>query len=63
MSSSSSRQGHAMEITVQWVHTPWTKESRGGEAASRRNAAPIGFALPRTEAASAPVPNVDHRPR
>ncbi|MFE4960270.1 hypothetical protein ACFRCW_41585 [Streptomyces sp. NPDC056653] len=52
-----------MEITIQWVHTPWTKESRGGEAASRRNAAPIDFALPHTEAASAPVPNVDHRPR
>ncbi|MFZ3467636.1 hypothetical protein ACODT3_39225 [Streptomyces sp. 4.24] len=35
-----------MEITVQWIRTSWTKESRGGEAASRRNAAPIGFALP-----------------
>lgn len=35
-----------MEITVQWIRTSWTKESRGGEAASRRNAAPVGFALP-----------------
>ncbi|WP_404953001.1 hypothetical protein [Streptomyces sp. 147326] len=34
-----------MEITVQWIRTSWTKESRGGEAASRRNAAPVGFAL------------------
>ncbi|MEU6486075.1 hypothetical protein [Streptomyces sp. NPDC046887] len=35
-----------MEITVQWVRTSWTKRSRGGEAAARRNAAPVGFALP-----------------
>ncbi|MFJ8249335.1 hypothetical protein [Streptomyces sp. NPDC094466] len=35
-----------MEITVQWIRTSWTKESRGGQAASRRNAAPIGFVLP-----------------
>ncbi|MEV0442905.1 hypothetical protein AB0I84_27915 [Streptomyces spectabilis] len=35
-----------MKITVQWIRTIWTKESRGGEAAARRNAAPIGFALP-----------------
>ncbi|WP_432247627.1 hypothetical protein ACRAR1_06600 [Streptomyces sanyensis] len=35
-----------MEITVQWVRTSWTKESRGGESAARRNAAPIGFRLP-----------------
>ncbi|MFE2292722.1 hypothetical protein [Streptomyces sp. NPDC059452] len=35
-----------MEITVQWIRTSWTKESRGGEAAARRNAAPIGFTLP-----------------
>lgn len=35
-----------MEITVQWIRTSWTKESRGGEAASRRNATPVGFALP-----------------
>lgn len=35
-----------MEITVQWIRTTWTKESRGGDAAARRNAAPVGFALP-----------------
>ncbi|WKX69375.1 hypothetical protein [Streptomyces sp. XD-27] len=35
-----------MEITVQWIRTSWTKQSRGGEAAARRNAAPVGFALP-----------------
>ncbi|QNS07961.1 hypothetical protein [Streptomyces xanthii] len=34
------------QITVQWVHTVWTKESRGGAAAARRNAAPVGFPLP-----------------
>ncbi|MGW3356912.1 hypothetical protein ACWDFL_16030 [Streptomyces bungoensis] len=35
-----------MEITVQWVKTSWTKRSRGGEAAARRNAVPFGFPLP-----------------
>ncbi|MFE4540070.1 hypothetical protein ACFRKB_34235 [Streptomyces scopuliridis] len=35
-----------MEITVQWVRTSWTKRSRGGESAARRNAAPIGLSLP-----------------
>ncbi|MCF3131127.1 hypothetical protein [Streptomyces olivochromogenes] len=35
-----------MEITVQWIRTSWTKESRGGAAAARRNAAPVGFRLP-----------------
>ncbi|MFJ5926231.1 hypothetical protein ACIQF6_26850 [Kitasatospora sp. NPDC092948] len=35
-----------MEITVQWIKTSWTKQSRGGEAAARRNAAPMGFLLP-----------------
>lgn len=38
-----------MDITVQWIRTSWTKASRGGEGASRRNAAPIGFALPPAE--------------
>ncbi|MFF1508107.1 hypothetical protein [Streptomyces sp. NPDC058326] len=37
-----------MGITVQWVKTSWTKESRGGEAAALRNAAPAGFPLPGT---------------
>ncbi|WP_405871256.1 hypothetical protein [Streptomyces sp. NBC_00005] len=35
-----------MDVTVQWIRTSWTKQSRGGEAAVRRNAAPVGFALP-----------------
>ncbi|GGP75782.1 hypothetical protein GCM10010214_58820 [Streptomyces abikoensis] len=35
-----------MGITVQWVRTSWTKQSRGGNAAARRNAAPVGFVLP-----------------
>lgn len=35
-----------MEVTVQWIRTSWTKQSRGGEAAARRNAAPAGFAVP-----------------
>ncbi|NJP64934.1 hypothetical protein [Streptomyces spiramenti] len=32
-----------MEITVQWIRTSWTKHSRGGDAAARRNSAPTGF--------------------
>lgn len=39
--------------TLQWVKTSWTKASRGGSAAARRNAAPMGFALPRIPAPSA----------
>ncbi|MEU6709336.1 hypothetical protein [Streptomyces wuyuanensis] len=35
-----------MEVTVQWIRTSWTKQSRGGEAATRRNAAPVGFTVP-----------------
>ncbi|WP_428957266.1 hypothetical protein [Streptomyces sp. cg35] len=35
-----------MDVTVQWVRTSWTKQSRGGEGAARRNAAPVGFELP-----------------
>jgi hypothetical protein len=33
-------------IVVQWVRTSWTKQSRGGPEATRRNAAPIAFLLP-----------------
>ncbi|MBK3580373.1 hypothetical protein JHN63_42630 [Streptomyces sp. MBT65] len=33
-------------VTVQYVRTSWTKRSRGGTAAARRNAVPVGFALP-----------------
>lgn len=36
----------AVEITVQWIRTSWTKQARGGEAAARRNAAPAGFTVP-----------------
>ncbi|MFJ8923508.1 hypothetical protein ACIREK_29020 [Streptomyces sp. NPDC102415] len=35
-----------MEVTVQWIRTSWTKQSRGGEAATRRNAASVGFRVP-----------------
>ncbi|MFJ8965970.1 hypothetical protein ACIRG5_41930 [Lentzea sp. NPDC102401] len=35
-----------MDVTVQWVHISWTKRSRGGIAATRRNAVPIGFVVP-----------------
>ncbi|HEX6360447.1 hypothetical protein [Actinophytocola sp.] len=35
-----------MEVAVQCVRTWWTKRSRGGQEAARRNAAPIAFPLP-----------------
>ncbi|GAA1031048.1 MULTISPECIES: hypothetical protein [Amycolatopsis] len=35
-----------MDAVVQWVCTSWTKKSRGGAEAARRNAAPIAFPLP-----------------
>lgn len=35
-----------MDVVAQWVRTSWTKRSRGGPAATRRNAAPVGFSLP-----------------
>ncbi|MEV8510684.1 hypothetical protein [Dactylosporangium sp. NPDC051484] len=35
-----------MDVVAQWVRTSWTKRSRGGLAAARRNAAPVGFVLP-----------------
>jgi hypothetical protein len=35
-----------MDVVVQWVRTSWTKASRGGAAAARRNAAPVAFPLP-----------------
>ncbi len=35
-----------MQTVVQWVRTSWTKQSRGGAEASRRNAAPTAFLLP-----------------
>jgi hypothetical protein len=39
-----------METAVQWVRTSWTKRSRGGAEATRRNAAPIAFLLPTRQA-------------
>ncbi|MCQ6553207.1 hypothetical protein NPS70_08385 [Streptomyces sp. C10-9-1] len=42
-----------METTVQWIRTSWTKQCRGGEAAARRNAAPVGFTVPQLPPASA----------
>ncbi|WP_457033558.1 hypothetical protein [Kitasatospora sp. P5_F3] len=44
-----------MEITVQWIRTSWTKQSRGGEAAARRSAAPVGLAVPQAWASSVHV--------
>ena len=35
-----------VEAVVQWVRTSWTRHSRGGVAATRRNAAPVAFLLP-----------------
>lgn len=35
-----------VETVVQWVRTSWTKRSRGGAPAARRNAAPVAFPLP-----------------
>ncbi|MGI8335719.1 hypothetical protein ACRYCC_37705 [Actinomadura scrupuli] len=37
-----------MDVAVQWVRTSWTKRSRGGEAATRRNAVPVAFMLPQS---------------
>ncbi|MFD3682966.1 hypothetical protein [Streptomyces sp. NPDC058613] len=44
-----------MEVTVQWIRTSWTKQSRGGEAAARRNAVPAGFRVPPMSSAVAHV--------
>ncbi|GGU66549.1 hypothetical protein [Lentzea flava] len=35
-----------VDVVVQWVRTEWTKASRGGAEAARRNAVPEAFALP-----------------
>ncbi|MFJ5989986.1 hypothetical protein [Lentzea sp. NPDC092896] len=35
-----------VDVVVQWVRTEWTKKSRGQPGATRRNATPVGFALP-----------------
>lgn len=36
---------------MQWVRTEWTKASRGGVEAGRRNSVPVAFALPHGRAA------------
>ncbi|MBE1530938.1 hypothetical protein [Actinomadura algeriensis] len=35
-----------MDFALQMVNITWTKHSRGGKAAARRNAAPVAFPLP-----------------
>lgn len=35
-----------VDVVVQWVRTSWTKRSRGGTEAARRNAVPTAFPLP-----------------
>ncbi|MDX3238087.1 hypothetical protein PV392_20855 [Streptomyces sp. ME03-5709C] len=50
-----------MDVTVQWIRTSWTKLSRGGEAAARRNAAPVGFAVPCLPPSSAHVVRMHER--
>ncbi|MGP3988395.1 hypothetical protein [Streptomyces sp. 3N207] len=50
-----------MDITVQWIRTTWTKQSRGGEAAARRNAAPVGFTVPPLRPSSAHVVRMHER--
>ncbi|MFE7874103.1 hypothetical protein ACFUYE_27625 [Micromonospora humida] len=39
-----------MDLVAQWVRVCWTKQSRGGHHAGRRNAAPSAFALPQIHA-------------
>ena len=46
----------AVEAVVQWVRTSWTKQSRGGPAAARRNAVPDAFRLPPPPPSPAPSP-------
>ncbi|MEV7422249.1 hypothetical protein [Streptomyces sp. NPDC091212] len=50
-----------MEVTVQWIRTSWTKQSRGGEAAARRNAAPVGFRVPHMSPSAAHVVRMRER--
>ena len=35
-----------VDVVVQWVRTSWTKRSRGGTQAARRNVVPTAFPLP-----------------
>lgn len=39
-----------MDVIAQWVRVKWTKESRGGPGAARRNAVPEAFGLPSVRA-------------
>jgi hypothetical protein len=50
-----------VEVTVQWIRTSWTKQSRGGEAAARRNAVPAGFSVPSGLPSVAHVVRMDER--
>jgi hypothetical protein len=38
-----------VDVVAQWVRTVWTKQSQGGDAATRRNALPVAFTLPAAE--------------
>ena len=57
----SRRRAGAVDITVQWIKTSWTKQSRGGEAAARRNAAPVGFSLPQVPSGFAHFVQISER--
>lgn len=57
----SRRKAGAVDTTVQWIKTSWTKQSRGGEAAARRNAAPVGFSLPQMSSGFAHVVRMSER--
>jgi hypothetical protein len=35
-----------VDVVAQLIRTTWTKRSRGGSAAARRNSAPVSFPLP-----------------
>jgi len=35
-----------MDTTARWIRTSWTKQSRGGQGAVRRNSVPVGFTIP-----------------
>ncbi|MER7844346.1 hypothetical protein ABTZ03_10425 [Kitasatospora sp. NPDC096077] len=50
-----------MNVTVQWIRTSWTKQSRGGPAAALRNAAPVGFVLPAVAPSRAHVVRMHER--
>jgi hypothetical protein len=39
-----------VDVVAQWVRVYWTKQSRGGHHAARRNALPTAFTLPQPQA-------------